>query len=70
MIAELGDLVMMDATQARHLLRDRALRFSVLHPFGDWLGQGVLRVLRIRPDADGTIELVAGYERYVREQPS
>ena len=68
MTSALGDLIMMDATQARRALGDRALHLSVLRPFGTWLGQGVLRVLRIRPNADGSLELITGYERYVREQ--
>ncbi len=68
MLSDLGDLIMMDATLARRALGDRALQLSVLRPFGTWLGQGALRVLRIRPNNDGSLELITGYERYVREQ--
>ncbi len=54
--------------EARYALRDRPLRYTVLAPFGTWLGSGVLRVLRVRdasgPDGADMVELVLGYDAY------
>jgi hypothetical protein len=59
----------MPEVDARRALSGRALVFSVLAPVGLNLGRGTLRVLRIR-EVQETIELVCGYESYVRLDPS
>jgi hypothetical protein len=60
------DLTLLPEAEARHALRHRNLRFSLLAPYGSWLGRGTLRVLRLKTDGDETTELVAGYESYER----
>lgn len=55
----------MPEVHARRALCGRKLSFSVLAPLGPWLGRGTLRVLRVR-EADGDLELIAGYESYER----
>ena len=67
------DLVLMRDVKARYALREQPLRYRVVSPYGAWLGQGALRVLRARsiPDEDGNgevIELTVGYEGYERFQ--
>ena len=52
--------------EARRALRDRRLRFSVLAPYGAWIGCGSLRVLRLKMNDDETAELTVGYESYER----
>lgn len=59
------DLTLLPEAQARYALRERKLRFSLLAPYGSWLGCGTLRVLRLKADDEST-ELVAGYESYER----
>ncbi|PZR56021.1 MAG: hypothetical protein DLM50_09380 [Candidatus Meridianibacter frigidus] len=58
------DLILADYLAARAQLRD--MRFSVLHPVYPSLGCGKLRVLRVRQEADGPCEVLAGYESYER----
>ena len=60
---EAADLTLMPEVQARAALRGRRVRLCVLAPLGNWLGVGVLRVLRARELGD-TVELVCGYEAY------
>lgn len=55
----------MPEVDARRALSGRALVFSVLAPVGSYLGNGTLRVLRVK-ERDDAIELVCGYESYVR----
>lgn len=52
--------------QARRTLHGRRLRLSVLAPYGSWLGCGTLRVLRLRTNADDSVDLTVGYESYER----
>ena len=62
------DLTLVPEVEARAALRHRSLRFSLLAPYGTWLGRGALRVLRLRTEDDESTELVAGYESYERWQ--
>jgi hypothetical protein len=64
------DWVLALEVDARRALRDRALRLSLLAPGGSWVGCGALRVLRLRMNADESLELTAGYESYERTQSS
>ncbi|MGZ3504154.1 MAG: hypothetical protein ACXVAG_02015 [Vulcanimicrobiaceae bacterium] len=59
----------MPEVDARRALSGRALVFSVLAPVGAYLGRGTLRVLRVREQHE-SIELVCGYESYVRIESS
>jgi hypothetical protein len=52
--------------EARRALRGHRLRFSVLAPFGPWIGCGTLRVLRLKTNDDESAELTVGYESYER----
>lgn len=61
------DLALMPEVEARFALRNRHLRYTVLVPYGTWLGRGRLRVLRTRSlesAAGESIELVLGYDSY------
>jgi hypothetical protein len=51
---------------ARRVLREHRLRFSVLAPFGAWIGHGTLRVLRLKVNDDESADLTVGYESYER----
>ena len=51
---------------ARRILREHRLRFSVLAPFGAWIGRGTLRVLRLKVNDDESADLTVGYESYER----
>ncbi len=53
---------------ARLALRDRTLVFRLLRPAYAAIGVGMLRVLRLR-EVDGSVEIVAGYDRYERIGP-
>lgn len=69
MSSDTGDLTLMPEVAARAALAGRRVLFSVLAPVGAWAGRGVLRVLRATPKIDGdedAVELVCGYESYVR----
>ena len=59
------DLILARELDARQALRGRKLRFLLLAPYGNWLGCGALRVLRLKTD-DESAELLAGYESYER----
>lgn len=59
-----ADIVLMRDVEARYALRGRRLRYTVLAPFGGWLGQGSLRVLRVS-ESEEYLDLVLGYESYV-----
>jgi hypothetical protein len=57
----------MPDVDVRFALRGRQLRYTILTPYGTWLGRGRLRVLRMRSleSAEGeSIELILGYESY------
>ncbi len=58
-------LVMMTDVQARRAVGDRRVRVFVLAPFGNWMGCGVLRVLRVRDEGE-VLALTLGYESYER----
>jgi hypothetical protein len=62
-----NELVLLPEVDARRALRDHRLRFSLLVPFGHWIGRGTLRVLRVAHGDDST-ELTVGYESYERIQ--
>jgi hypothetical protein len=64
-----NELVLLPEVDARRALRDRRLRLSLLAPFGQWVGRGTLRVLRVA-NGDGETELTVGYESYERLQSS
>lgn len=64
-----SNLVMVTDVEARRALRGRALRYEVLAPVGAWLGRGHLRVLRVKPQAEGDaacLHVTLGYESYER----
>lgn len=64
-----SNLVMLADVEARRALRGRALRYEVLAPVGAWLGCGRLRVLRVKPQAEGDaapLHVTLGYESYER----
>jgi hypothetical protein len=60
------DLILAREVDARRALRGRRVHFSVLAPYGPWVGCGALRVLRLKTADDESAEIVAGYERYER----
>lgn len=60
------DLILAREVDARRALGARRVHFSVLAPYGPWVGCGALRVLRLKAVDDDSTELVAGYERYER----
>ena len=64
----MNELVLLPEVDARRALRDRRLRFSLLAPFGQWVGRGTLRVLRVA-NGNGETELTVGYESYERLPP-
>ncbi len=59
-------LTMLPEVQARRRLAERRLVFTVLRPPYPALGVGILRVLRVRENAEAVLELVAGYDNYER----
>lgn len=58
------DITLMRDVNARFALRSKPLRYTVLAPFGAWLAQGDLRVLRVS-EKEEYLDLVLGYESYV-----
>ena len=62
------DVILSREVDARRALRGRRVVFSVLAPYGPWVGCGALRVLRLKTSDDDSTELVAGYERYERHE--
>lgn len=62
------DLILAREVDARRALRGRRVHFSILAPYGPWVGCGVLRVLRLKNTGDDSAELIAGYERYERHE--
>jgi hypothetical protein len=63
---EAPDLVLVPWNQARAALAGRALAFRVLTPPYAAIGQGALRVLRVRERTNAPLDVVCGYERYRR----
>jgi hypothetical protein len=62
---------MLTDVEARRALSGRTLRYEVLAPVGSWLGCGDLRVLRVKPQADGDtaeLQITLGYESYERPE--
>lgn len=68
----LEDLILMPEPDARRALAGQDVALRVLAPVGTYAGRGTLRVLRVKPfevvqgDKGGVVELVCGYEAYVR----
>ena len=60
------DMTLMPEVAARRALRQHRLRLRVLAPYGNWLGCGALRVLRVTMHDDDSATLTAGYESYRR----
>jgi hypothetical protein len=59
------DLILVREVEARRALGNRSLRLAMLVPFGAWIGQGALRVLRVRVnESESDVELTVGYESY------
>ncbi|HEY9085574.1 MAG TPA: hypothetical protein VIN40_06530 [Candidatus Tyrphobacter sp.] len=63
------DLILVRDVEARYALRGRLLHYTVLVPFGRWVGRGALRVLRAtvtaaHGDAGEVVDLVLGYDAY------
>ncbi len=63
------DLILLRDVEARYALRGRLLHYTVLAPFGGWVGRGALRVLRAmvtgpQGDAGEIVDLVLGYDAY------
>jgi hypothetical protein len=63
---ETADLVLMPWIEARRRLGARAHELRVLAPPYPAIGGGELRVLRVREDGPGPLDVVCGYERYRR----
>ncbi|MDQ6933421.1 MAG: hypothetical protein M3160_09650 [Candidatus Eremiobacteraeota bacterium] len=61
----MDDLAMMVEVDARRILSERNLAFSVLSPLYPALGCGKLRVLRIQ-ERGARFEIITGYETYER----
>jgi len=64
-----SDVVLMTDMEVRKALSDRELRYSILSPYGSWLGRGALRVLRVKPREDHVLDIVLGYEFYEKFDP-
>ncbi len=60
-----SDLVLVPWESARAALGERAHTMTVLAPPYPASGEGELRVLRVR-ETDGPLEIVCGFERYLR----
>jgi hypothetical protein len=60
------DLILAREVDARLALRGRRVRFSLLAPYGPYIGRGALRVVRVKTREDESAELLAGYESYER----
>jgi hypothetical protein len=61
-----NELMLVPEVEARAALRGHPLRFSVLVPYGAWIGCGSLRVLRLKIHDDESADLTVGYESYER----
>jgi len=61
-----ADLVLLPWVEARHRLGARAHTLRVLTPPYPAIGGGALRVLRVRDDGAGPLDVLCGYERYRR----
>lgn len=69
-----AQLIMMPEVEARRVLNatGKPLTLTILRPVFPALGNGTLRVLRIRPlrqaevEEDSELEVVAGYDSYER----
>jgi hypothetical protein len=59
-----SDVALMTDTEVRRTLRGRHIKYSILAPFGAWLGCGSLRVLRVKPLDDDALDITLGYESY------
>ena len=60
------DLTLLPEVDARRALREHRLRLNVLAPYGNWIGCGRLRVLRLKMHDEESATLIAGYESYRR----
>lgn len=59
------DLILSRDVEARRAFAGRRIRLQMLVPFGAWIGEGALRVLRVKTEEhDGAVELTVGYESY------
>lgn len=56
-------LILLREVEARRRLGNRPIHLRVLVPYGNWVGNGALRVLRVK-EHDESVELIAGYEWY------
>ena len=63
---ETADLVLLPWVEARRRLGTRAHALRVLTPPYPAIGGGALRVLRVRDDGIGPLDVLCGYERYRR----
>ncbi len=61
-----ADLVLLPWIDARRRLGARAHVLRVLAPPYPAIGDGVLRVLRVRENGAEPLDVVCGYERYIR----
>ncbi len=62
----MNEFTLVPEVDARRALREHRLRFSVLAPYGAWIGCGTLRVLRLQMIDDESAVLTVGYESYRR----
>lgn len=58
------DLILMPEVLARRALHGHPVRLQLLAPYGNWIGRGTLRVLRLKVQSDGCADLTVGYESY------
>jgi len=63
---ETADLVLLPWLAARRRLGAREHAVHVLTPPYPAIGCGELRVLRVRDDGSGPLDVLCGYERYRR----
>ncbi len=63
---ESADLVLLPWDEARRILGEREHAMHVLVPPYPAEGEGALRVLRVRDDGGGPLDVTCGYERYRR----
>ena len=63
---ETADLVLLPWDEARLALGERDHAMHVLVPPYAAEGEGTLRVLRVRDDGSGPLDVTCGYERYRR----
>ena len=62
------DFTLTPEVDARRALREHRLRLCVLAPYGNWIGCGRLRLLRLKMHDDESATLIAGYESYRRQE--